>query len=400
MKKQVNRAMAKRSNGEGSSGWVTKNGKKYWGISISVGFDPLTGNLKRKYIYGKTQKEAKDKLKEYQDNFATNSDNSTLGNFYYDWLWNIKRPALKDSTFEKWEGIYRNYIKPNKGLSNAKLADIDTLTLQKITTALLKKHTLSQIKTMNSCLGNCFRYAKSINKVKYNPVEGIVYPKNHDILEDKENYISEDDQKHLLNALESNELQGIILMGLMCGVRLGEAMALQTNDIDFNRMNIKINKSVKYVWTGERNKENKKIYENKVTIPKTKTSIREVPLPVMLKPIIKTLIKKNMENKLKLGELYFDNNLIFCKDNGDYIDNKKPNRHLKVALKKAEIKTDIHYHSLRHIFITNCLSKDINPRTVMDWVGHTDIKMTMLVYAEINKDKNKKEYEKINSMFD
>jgi len=392
--------MAKRSNGEGSSGWVTKNGKKYWGISISVGFDPLTGNLKRKYIYGKTQKEAKDKLKEYQDNFATNSDNSTLGNFYYDWLWNIKRPALKDSTFEKWEGIYRNYIKPNKGLSNAKLADIDTLTLQKITTALLKKHTLSQIKTMNSCLGNCFRYAKSINKVKYNPVEGIVYPKNHDILEDKENYISEDDQKHLLNALESNELQGIILMGLMCGVRLGEAMALQTNDIDFNRMNIKINKSVKYVWTGERNKENKKIYENKVTIPKTKTSIREVPLPVMLKPIIKTLIKKNMENKLKLGELYFDNNLIFCKDNGDYIDNKKPNRHLKVALKKAEIKTDIHYHSLRHIFITNCLSKDINPRTVMDWVGHTDIKMTMLVYAEINKDKNKKEYEKINSMFD
>ena len=186
----------------------------------------------------------------------------------------------------------------------------------------------------------------------------------------------------------------------MCGVRLREAMALQTNDIDFNRMNIKINKSVKYVWTGERNKENKKIYENKVTIPKTKTSIREVPLPVMLKPIIKTLIKKNMENKLKFGELYFDNNLIFCKENGDYIDNKKPNRHLKAALKKAEIKTDIHYHSLRHIFITNCLSKDINPRTVMDWVGHTDIKMTMLVYAEINKDKNKKEYEKINCMFD
>jgi len=197
---------------------------------------------------------------------------------------------------------------------------------------------------MNSCLDNCFRYAKSINKVKYNPVEGIVYPKNHDVVEDKENYISEDDQKHLLEALEFNEFQGITLLGLMRRVRLRKATALQTNDMDFNRMNIKINKSVKYVWTGERNKENKKIYENKVTIPNTKTSIREVPLPVMLKPIIKTLIKKNMENKLKLGELYFDNNLIFCK--------------------------------------TNCLSKDINPRTVMDLVGHTDIKMTMLVYAE------------------
>lgn len=107
-----------------------------------------------------------------------------------------------------------------------------------------------------------------------------------------------------------------------------------------------------------------------------------------------------MENKLKYGELYLDNSLIFCKENGDYIDNKKPNRHLKLALKRAGIKSDIHYHSLIHIFITNCLSRDINPRTVMDWVGHTDIKMTMLVYADINKDKNKKEYENINCMFD
>ncbi|EKQ56202.1 MULTISPECIES: site-specific integrase [unclassified Clostridium] len=392
--------MAKRSNGDGSSGWVTKNGRKYWSIAVSVGYDPLTGKLKRKYIYGKTQKEAKAKLKEFEENYVENSDNSTLGNFYYDWLWNIKRPSLKDSTFEKWEGIYRNYIKPNKGLNDAKLTDIDTLALQKITTALLKKHTLSQVKTMNSCLGNCFRYAKSINKIKYNPVEGLIYPKNHNVVEEKENYISEDDQKRFISALEGDPLEGIILMGLMCGVRLGEAMALQVKDFDFNHMNVKIKKSVKYVWTGERDKEGKKIYANKVTIPKTRTSIREVPLPGMLKPIIKGLIKKNMEHKLKYGELYIDNSLIFCKENGDYIDNKKPNRHLKIALKKAGIKSDIHYHSLRHIFITNCLSRDINPRTVMDWVGHTDIKMTMLVYAEINKDKNKKEYEKINCMFD
>ncbi|NFN03468.1 site-specific integrase [Clostridium botulinum] len=392
--------MNKRANGDGFSGWVTKNNKKYWCISISIGYDTLTGKLKRKYIYGKTQKEAKAKLKTYKENFVNNSDDSTLGDFYYDWLWNIKRQALKPSTFEKWEGIYRNYIKPHKGLNNIKLIDVDTMHLQKISNQLLKTHTVSQVKTMNSCLGNCFRYAKSINKIKYNPVEGLIYPKNHEVLEEKDNYISEEDQKDLIKALDGDKLEGIILIGLMCGLRLGEAMALQVNDIDFNNMNIKITKSVKYVWTGEKDKNGKKIYENRVTIPKTKKSIREVPLPSMLKPILRNLIKKNMELKLKYGELFLDNNLLFCKDNGDYIDNKKPNRHLKIALKNARITTEIHYHSLRHIFITNCLSKDINPRTVMDWVGHSDIKMTMLVYAEINKDKNKKEYEKINCMFD
>ena len=145
----------------------------------------------------------------------------------------------------------------------------------------------------------------------------------------------------------------------MCGLRLGEAMALQNKDIDFDNRVININKSVKYVWTGEYDKKKKKIYENRVTIPKTKKSIREVPLPMILVPILKNVIKTNKENRLKYGELYFNNDLIFCKDTGFYIDNKQPNRHLKAALKRAEIETDIHYHSLRHIFITNCISKDI-----------------------------------------
>ena len=391
--------MAKRSNGEGSAGWITKNGNKYWRISITTGYDPLTGKQLRKDIYGKTQKEAKSKLKEYQENHTIGSDNSTLGNFFNDWLWNIRKQELKPSTFERIEGIYRLYIKPTKGLNNMKLVDIDTMHLQKVTNKLLEKYTISQVKTLNRALSKCFEYAITINKIKNNPIKGIVYPKNYDVEEDKENYITEDEQKCLIKALQGDKLEGIILLGLMCGPRLGEAMALQENDINFDSRVIKINKSVKYVWTGERTKEGKKVYENRLTIPKTKKSVREIPFPSILVPIFKSLIKKNKENKLKLGEIYFDNKLIFCRENGDYIDNKQPNRHLKTALKRADIDTDIHFHSLRHIFITNCISNDINLKTVMDWVGHTDTKTTMLIYAEINKDKNMKEYDKINNMF-
>lgn len=393
--------MAKRSNGEGSAKWVTKNGIKYWRITITTGYDPLTGKQLRKDIYGKTQKEAKAKLKAFQENHAFGSDTSTLGNFFHDWVWNIKKQELKASTFEKLEGIYRNYIKVNKKLNNAKLVDIDTLYLQKITNKLLEdnNHTVSQVKTLNKSLSTCFKYAIAINRIKYNPCEGIVYPKNHDIVEKKDNYITEEEQKALINALKGDKLEGIILVGLMCGLRLGEAMALQIDDIDFEKRLIKINKSVKFVWTGERNKDNKKIYENRVTTPKTKKSIREVPFPTILVPVLKSLIKTNKENKLKYGSMYFDNKLIFCKEHGDYLDSKQPNRRLKYALKQAGITSNIHYHSLRHIFITNCISHDINLKTIMDWVGHTDISTTMNIYAEINKTKNLKEYDKINSLF-
>lgn len=271
--------------------------------------------------------------------------------------------------------------------------------MQKITNKLLENHTINQVKNLNKVLSNCFKYAVSINKIKSNPVTGIVYPKTHEVIEEKINYITEKEQQALIKALQGDKCEGIILLGLMCGMRLGEAMALQEKDIDFDNRLININKSVKLVWTGELTKDNKRIYENRVTIPKTKTSIREVPFPSMLVPILKGIIKKNKENKLKYGDVYFDNKLIFCKEHGEYIDNKQPNRRLKAALKRADIEADINYHSLRHIFITNCISNDINIKTVMDWVGHADINVTMKIYAEINKEKNLKEYEKINSMF-
>lgn len=51
--------MAKRTNGEGSAKWIVKNGVKYWRITITTGYDPLTGKQLRKDIYGRTQKKLK-----------------------------------------------------------------------------------------------------------------------------------------------------------------------------------------------------------------------------------------------------------------------------------------------------------------------------------------------------
>ena len=51
--------MAKRSNGEGSAKWVTKNGIKYWRITITTGYDPLTGKQLEKIFMGKLKKKLK-----------------------------------------------------------------------------------------------------------------------------------------------------------------------------------------------------------------------------------------------------------------------------------------------------------------------------------------------------
>ncbi|MFT8340319.1 tyrosine-type recombinase/integrase [Clostridium beijerinckii] len=233
---------------------------------------------------------------------------------------NIKRPILKDYSFKKWDYVYKKYIKTNENLSNSKLVNLDTAKLQEITDELLKKCTLSQVRTINNYLSNCFMYAKSINMVKFNPVENIIYPKVHNTVRGKENNISEYNPKYLLNTLSSNELNAILLMKLICNIRLDEAMALQIKDVDFNQMTIKINKSLKYVSTSKKTKEDKIICQHKPIIIKAKTCIREVPLPIILKSFLPRLIENNMINKLKLKELYHDNDLIFCNQNGTYFN--------------------------------------------------------------------------------
>ena len=51
--------MAKRTNGEGSAGWVVQNGQKYWRITITTGYDPLTGKQIRKKFMANPKKKLK-----------------------------------------------------------------------------------------------------------------------------------------------------------------------------------------------------------------------------------------------------------------------------------------------------------------------------------------------------
>lgn len=76
-----------------------------------------------------------------------------------------------------------------------------------------------------------------------------------------------------------------ILLGLFLGIRIGEICGLKWNDIDFTNNTISINRTAQRIKNLEKNKINKtKLI---VTKPKTESSIRVIPLPKILIPILK-----------------------------------------------------------------------------------------------------------------
>lgn len=403
--------MAKRKNNEGCFSDFTRtiNGKKYKykRYTVTIGYDEATGKQLQKVFYGKTQKECIEKKEKYFKNKGTLiSNNDTFGGYFLYFL-NNKKDDFKPSTYERYMGIYNNYIATAPKLSNTKLNELTKQQFQNYFNGLKKQGKKA------SSLNNIIRYFKACLEeavkddiILKNPVSTVKYTEKYSSDEEEEtiNFIDLDKQKDLIKALQGDEMECVILMGLMCGMRLGEILALSEKDIDFKEGWINISKSLRRISEFDE-AGNKITYPSgnkttfKIDTPKTKGSKRQIPLPIALTDKLKEVIKINKLNKLKYGDLYFDSGLLFCNDNGEPLDTKKPNRRLKSICKKAGIEEDIHFHSLRHIFISNCVNKDINPKTVMEWVGHSNINTTMNIYAKVSKTKLKESDNLINDIF-
>ena len=373
--------MARRLKGEGSFSKKIINNHEYIRYTVTV---KVEGKSKRMYFYGSNETECKRKYKEWKQKQAANSNNKlTFAAQYKKWLFEERQSQLKPSTFERYYGIYKNYVKTSS-LSEMKLTDITKDDIKKYFKGLSKKLPITTVKNVYRYIKPFFVYAVN-EELIVKDVCIYEFPKSYEV-EEEEQFILLDKSQQLkfVKALKGDSMELVILLGLTCGLRLGEILALSYNDFDFDNNLISINKSLKRI--PHINENGNRIYEDKVMKPKTKNSVRKVPVPEFLIPLIKQQHKANMENKLKLGKEYCDKGLLFCKENGVNIDTKLPNRHLKSILKKNNL-PNIRFHDLRGIFISNCVNNNINPKVIQQLAGHSNLNVTMMHYARITKEK-------------
>ncbi|NFO40344.1 site-specific integrase [Clostridium botulinum] len=370
------------------------NGKKYFRVSATFGRDS-NGNYIRKFFYGKSEKEAKKKLEEYKDSIKfglTIDKNAYLGSTMKSWLFEVLNISnkIKPTTFERYEGIYRNYIKYSP-LAPLHLRNIKSLQIQKYYNKLSKDgKSSSQIFNLNKLLKHFFNYAVNEGYLLKNPCIGqIVIPGKVENKKNEVNVFTDDELKAIISFPKDSLIKDIATVCLSTGIRRGECLGLKWNDIDFDTMEIHINRTVSSVTlineSGERN--NITIAQ----IPKTNGSLRTIPLPMTLKPIFeKTKIKQNKQ-KLKLGESYNNNNrdFIFVSENGNLIDSSNLSRSWKRYLKKINVNY-IKFHALRHTYATRQFEAGIPLKTVSILLGHSNIQITANTYTHVLKKEKEK----------
>lgn len=390
--------MAKRrSNGEGSIVKNMRNGIQIgWRASITIGTDDK-GKLIRKQFTGKTQQDVKNKLQEYKKQMlmgVLNEDKLTVSDWFYSWLFDYRKQDLKPKSFQRYHGIYKNYIE-NTDFGNIKLNDLRTTHLQRHYKKLLDNGvTPTTIRQINTNLKTCLNEAERQGYIQKNWCKLVTLPKKEDNKEVK--VLTKQEQEKFLKAIKGHELELLYIVALGTGLRIGEILGLKWSDIDFKNNELHVNRSLQKAAIYEDDKIVR--YEVQETTPKTKNSLRTIPVP---QNIIKKLrTHKNEQNELilLLQEEYDNKNHVFCNKLGKPIEDKRPGRNLKTILTSIDIEP-IKFHALRHTYATRLFEAGIPPKTVQHLMGHSDIDTTMNIYTHVMKEKKLEAIDKINSIF-
>ena len=390
--------MAKRrSNGEGSIVKNMRNGIQIgWRASITIGTDDK-GKLIRKQFTGKTQQDVKYKLQEYKKQMlmgVLNEDKLTVSDWFYSWLFDYRKQDLKPKSFQRYHGIYKNYIE-NTDFGNIKLNDLRTTHLQRHYKKLLDNGvTPTTIRQINTNLKTCLNEAERQGYIQKNWCKLVTLPKKEDNKEVK--VLTKQEQEKFLEAIKGHELELLYIVALGTGLRIGEILGLKWSDIDFKNNELHVNRSLQKAAIYEDDKIVR--YEVQETTPKTKNSLRTIPVP---QNIIKKLIalkKEQNELILLLQEEYDNKNYVFCNKLGKPIEDKRPGRNLKTILTSISIEP-IKFHALRHTYATRLFEAGIPPKTVQHLMGHSDIETTMNIYTHVMKEQKLEAIEKINNIF-
>ena len=205
-----------------------------------------------------------------------------------------------------------------------------------------------------------------------------------------------------------DEIMFTVLLGTGC--RIGEALGLRWQDLDYDRRTISINHSLSYYQKPESNKSVLRISK-----PKTEAGIRTIPMLDVVKDSFEMLYEEQLENGFNETEIDGMSGFIFCNRFGTVPNPQTVNHTIKriansynadevVRAKKERrdpiILPNFSCHHLRHTFCTRLCENETNLKVIQSIMGHRNIETTMDIYAEATEEKKQESFENLATKLD
>lgn len=284
----------------------------------------------------------------------------------YEWLYNTVKTTVKPRTFERYRSIITGHLVP--ALGDYELDNITPLILQRFIYNLLnggnvvtsKGLATNTVNVIITVMQNSLRRAYTFGLTEVYIADKIKRPK---VAEKAISCFTVGEQRRieiLITGEGKDKLYGILIC-LYTGLRLGELLALEWKDIDFDVGTLNVNKSC-YYGVGATGK-----YERITDIPKTVSSRRTIPIPDKILLLLKSL-KKRSKSK-------------YVVSNGEKPINMRSYQKT-FALMLIQIGVPHKgFHALRHTFATRAIECGMDVKTLSEILGHKNASITLNRYV-------------------
>ena len=366
----------------GENIYKRKDGR--WEARYIKGKD-MCGKTKYGYLYGKSYAEVKDKLcsvgNAQNDIFPKNENSKTIGQLCGIWLDEVKT-QLKPSSYVKYRNLIKNHILPSIG--SYKIQYLDTALVRKFADEKLMCGNLyggglsaKTVKDILSVLRLVINYAANIGiicNVNFNAISIKSNDTNIEVLSSSQR---ERLSSHLISNMNNTNLG--ILMCLYTGMRIGEICALKFEDISSIDRVIHIRKTMQRIqnFSDDENKTNIII-----TPPKSKSSVRDIPLPDFIMNIIKSDFNCCEKAYLLSGDT-------------NYVEPRTLENRFKAVIKKCGIE-NVNFHILRHTFATHSIEVGFETKSLSEILGHSSVNITLNRYVHSSMELKRANMAKLN----
>ncbi|MGH3942518.1 MAG: site-specific integrase [Pseudonocardiaceae bacterium] len=355
----------RRGRGDDAIYWDESKGS-YVG-AVSLGYT-AAGKRRRRKVYGKTKAKVRDKLKELHTEIETgiiSSARYTVAEMVRKWL----DVGLKDrapKTIEKCRTLIDNHLIPQIGA--AKLRDLTADDLDEWLESRAAELATRTLRELLSILRRSITLAQRRDLVARNVAELVTIPKGTEGRPSKA--LSMEQADAILTAAAHSRLHAYIVVSLLTGIRTEEARALTWDRVHLRSVgqmppHIEVWRSVRA--GGD---------------TKTKKSRRTLALPPQAVDVLKTHKAGQARDRLAVGQLWQETDLVFCTTVGTGLDAANVRRGFRTVVTAAGIGGSWTPRELRHSFVSLLSANGVPVESIAQLVGHAGTAVTEAVYRK------------------
>lgn len=354
--------MTRRGNGEGMKPVQRKDGLWQCALRMEDG--------SRKFVYGKTRKEAQTKLaalrRAQDEGRVITGPTKKVGVYLDEWLDGHVRMSVQATTYDSYR---RDVERLRPHIGHFKLDALRHEHIQQAYAELLKGLSPVSVNRVHRSLKTALRHAARIGLLGNNPIERVTPPR----LPRKEmRPLTPDEVETFLAHTADDPLHALWVLLVTTGMRIGEATALTWSDVDLDAGILQVRRTVKRV-KGEG-----------LTIGDVKTphSRRQIILASGATQALRRHQEQQELAREVAGKAWVEHRLVFCTATGRPVDAGSVSHAKDRALAAAGLPR-VRTHDLRHTAATYLLSQGVHPKVVQDLLGHSSITLTMNTYSHV-----------------